>query len=102
MAIVNNGSGRESMTRAKGLPVWVALGRMRVICYWGKWSRLSLLIDTGGEGKEGKGTGDKGRTGQKTGCCVEKKERKGIQEAKVRPIYNKTTLRGRQIERKRT
>ena len=30
---VNNGSGGESTTRAEGLPVWVALGRMRVISY---------------------------------------------------------------------
>ena len=60
---------------------------------------LSLLVDTGGKGEEKKGTRDKGRTGQKTSCCVEKKEREGIQEARVRPIYNKTTLRGRQINR---
>ena len=32
--IVKNGSGGESTTGAKGLPVWVALGRMSVIGYW--------------------------------------------------------------------
>ena len=42
------------------MPVWVTLGRMRVIGLLGKWSSLSLLIDTGGEGEgeeENKGQG---------------------------------------------
>ena len=43
--------------------------------------------------------GDKGRTGQKTSCCVEKKEKQVIQYAKLRPIYNRTMLRRRQINR---
>ena len=32
--IVKNGSEGDSTTRARRLPVWVALGRMRVIGYW--------------------------------------------------------------------
>ena len=47
--------------RAKGFPVWVALGHMRVIGLLGRRSSLSLLIDIGGEEEGGEGNRGQGQ-----------------------------------------
>ena len=46
------------------------------------------MIDIGEEGKTGEGREDKGRIEQKTSCCLEKKQRKGIQEVQVWALDN--------------